>query len=193
MISIVRLILLYLNWIEYVYALDSQLGLLGAALSFQDAFVDILQNDTPRLELAAPAPRLVMYVQTFTDTAGRPLSLLSLLEHETKITHVIIGSIHLHERPGVIMLNNEPLGSDIYDDLWKEVRILQDNDVKVLALLGGAAPGTYARLSGNDTEVRLCPSQLLNHREALLISISSTPTTNHFSISSKTTVLMGLM
>jgi len=136
-----------------VCALNSQSGLLGASLSLQDAFVDLLPNNSPSLEPPAPAPRLVMYAQTFTDTVGRPLSLLPLLEHDTKVTHIVLGSIHLHERPGVIMLNNEPLGSDIYDNLWKEVRVLQDNDVKVLALLGGAAPGTYARLSGNDSEV----------------------------------------
>jgi len=153
MVSIVWRTLLYLGWIGYVYTLSSQSGLLGASLSLQNAFVGLLPIKLPALEPLGNAPRLVIYVQTFTDTAGRPLSLLPLLEQDTKVTHVILGSIHLHERPGVIMLNNEPLGSDMYDDLWKEVRILQDNEVKVLALLGGAAPGTYARLSGNDTEV----------------------------------------
>jgi len=153
MVSIVWRTLLYLGWIGYVYTLSSQSGLLGASLSLQDAFVGLLPIKLPALEPLGHAPRLVIYVQTFIDTAGRPLSLLPLLEQDTKVTHVILGSIHLHERPGVIMLNNEPLGSDMYDDLWKEVRILQDNEVKVLALLGGAAPGTYARLSGNDTEV----------------------------------------
>ena len=153
MISIERFIIFYLGWIGSVFASNAQSGLLGAALSLQDAFVDLLPLDPPHPGSPKPAPRLVMYVQTFTDTAGRPLSLLPLLEPESKVTHVILGSIHLHEQPGVIMLNNDPLGSDLYDDLWKEVRILQENEVKVLALLGGAAPGTYARLSGNDTEV----------------------------------------
>jgi hypothetical protein len=147
------LLLLLLGLISLALASNPQAGLLGASRSFEDAFVDLLPNEPLDSQAASLTPRLVIYVQTFTNTAGRPLSLLPLLEHDTKVTHVILGSIHLHEQPGVIMLNNEPLDSGIYDEIWKEVRILQDHNIKVLALLGGAAPGTYARLSGNDTQV----------------------------------------
>ncbi|KAH8807630.1 glycoside hydrolase family 18 protein [Xylogone sp. PMI_703] len=99
---------------------------------------------------ANQTPRLVVYVQTFTDTMGKPLSLLPLLEEKTGVTHVIIGSLHLHEEPGKIMLNNDPLNSPIYDSIWEEVKILQRGGIKVMALLGGAAGGTYQRLKGGD-------------------------------------------
>ncbi|KAG9242895.1 glycoside hydrolase family 18 protein [Calycina marina] len=131
---------------------NQQPGLLGVSLSLQNAFIDLLPEQPTIPPPPAPSPRLVIYVQTFTDTAGRRLSLLPLLEHDTKVTHVILGSVHLHEKPGVIMLNNEPLSSDIHDYVWREVKILQEHGVKVLALLGGAAPGTYSRLSADDAE-----------------------------------------
>ena len=53
------------------------------------------------------------------------------------------------------MLNNDPMDSPIYNKIWKEMKILQDNGIKVMALLGGAAGGTYRRLSGSDESVRL--------------------------------------
>lgn len=107
--------------------------------------------------------RLIMYVQTFSDTAGQPLSLLPLLEQNTRVTHVILGALHLHEEPGKIMLNNDYLDSTLYEPIWKEVRILQSHGIKVMALLGGAAGGSYHRLSGNDSSV--CSSSLsLHHR-----------------------------
>jgi len=148
--AIVRM-LFFLNLLSTALASN----ILSASLSLGDAFADLLPSEPAALKPVDPTPRLVMYVQTFTDTAGQPLSLLPLLEHDTKVTHVILGSIHLHEQPGKIMLNNEPLDSDTYDDIWKEVRVLQENGVKVLALLGGASPGTYARLTGNDTQASL--------------------------------------
>lgn len=101
-----------------------------------------------------PTPRLVIYVQTFTDTMGRRLSLLPLLQENTGVTHIILGSIHLHEEPGKIMLNNEPFNSSIYDHIWKEAKQLQEGGIKVMGLLGGAAGGTYQRLKGDDTTVR---------------------------------------
>jgi hypothetical protein len=99
--------------------------------------------------------RLVIYVQTFATFSNEPLSLLPMLEHNTKVTHVILGSLHLHETPGVIMLNNDPLESAMYDSIWEEVMVLQEHGVKVLMLLGGAAGATYARLSGSDESVRI--------------------------------------
>jgi hypothetical protein len=99
--------------------------------------------------------RLVMYVQTFTTSDGKPISLLPLLEQKTRVTHIILASLHLHEEPGVMRLNNDPFDSPVYDKIWEEVKILQKKGVKVMALLGGAAAGSYMRLNGTDEEV--CP------------------------------------
>jgi len=99
-------------------------------------------------------PRLVMYVQTFTTKDNRPLSLLPLLENHTRVTHVILASVHLHETPGEIRLNDDPFDARKYEEMWKEVKILQDAGIKVSILLGGAAAGTYKNLNGTDDEVR---------------------------------------
>jgi hypothetical protein len=92
-------------------------------------------------------PRLVMYQQTFHDPGGKYVSLLPLLEQKTGITHLILAAIHLNT-PSNVTLNEHPLDDKRYEDLWKEVKLLQDSGVKVMAMLGGAAKGTYQRLSG---------------------------------------------
>ena len=99
-------------------------------------------------------PRLVMYVQTFTTKDNKPLSLLPLLEQHTRVTHIILASVHLHETPGEIRLNDDPFDARKFEEAWKEVKILQDAGIKVSILLGGAAAGTYKNLNGTDDEVR---------------------------------------
>jgi len=97
-------------------------------------------------------PRLVMYVQTFIKKDGSPLSLLPLLENHTRVTHIILASAHLHETPGEIRLNDDPFDARKYDEMWKEVKTLQEAGIKVSILLGGAAAGTYKNLNGTEDE-----------------------------------------
>jgi hypothetical protein len=56
---------------------------------------------------------------------------------------------HLNTDPTDITLNNDSLGSARLDCLWEEMAHLQNSGVKVLAMLGGAARGTFARLDGS--------------------------------------------
>jgi hypothetical protein len=102
---------------------------------------------------AADSSRLVMYVQTFKTPDKERLSLLPLIEKHTQVTHIILASLHLHDVPGEIRLNDDRLESPIWDDLWHEVWLLRQNGIKVMALLGGAAGGTYKRLNGTDAQV----------------------------------------
>jgi hypothetical protein len=144
------------------FSILSMLILAGAVPSYSAVNDSILvtETGTDDLQLSIPAPaipgstpRLVVYVQTFTTPDKQPLSLLPLLNHETKVTHVILASIHLHEEPGVITLNDDPFDAPIYDTIWEEVKTLQQSGIKVMALLGGEAPGTYTKLNGTDKEV----------------------------------------
>jgi hypothetical protein len=64
-----------------------------------------------------------MYVQTFTTKDNKPLSLLPLLEKHTRVTHVILVAVHLHEMPGEIRLNDDPFDARKYEEVWKEVRV----------------------------------------------------------------------
>ena len=51
------------------------------------------------------------------------------------------------------MLNNDPFESPMYDEIWKEVKILQAHGIKIMGLLGGAVTGTWDRLGGSDESV----------------------------------------
>jgi cyclin-dependent kinase len=43
----------------------------------------------------------------------------------------------------------------MYDTLWSEVKQLQAGGIKVMMMLGGAARGTFERLSGDDASVSI--------------------------------------
>lgn len=90
-------------------------------------------------------PRVILYHQTH-------VSMLPLLENQTGITHVILAAIHLNEEPGNITLNNDPPENSVFDTLWAEVPQVQRRGVKVMGMLGGAAPGSFTRLDGSQRE-----------------------------------------
>jgi cyclin-dependent kinase len=94
-----------------------------------------------------------VYTQTFHDSAGNYHSLLPLLTNNTGITHVIVAAIHLNDGPGNITLNDHPADDKRFVTLWGEVKWLQGSGVKVLGMLGGAAKGSYERLSGSEEQV----------------------------------------
>ena len=85
------------------------------------------------------------------------MSLLPLLD--TGITHVIIAAFHINEDPAAITLNDDHPLASMYDGLWSEVQMLRARGVKILGMLGGAAKGSYERLTGDDGQVRLVLEQ----------------------------------
>lgn len=134
--------------------------------------------------------KLVVYVQTFiTSDKESAISLLPLLEHRTKVTHVILASLHLQDEPGILKLNDNILESRIFKKIWDEVKILQKNDIKVMLLLGGAAAGSYRNLSGNELQVKLLahvrPTRYANDESFM-------PTTILFSVYFSNMTSMGL-
>ncbi|KAH6845521.1 glycoside hydrolase family 18 protein [Chaetomium sp. MPI-CAGE-AT-0009] len=101
----------------------------------------------PHLEL----PRLITYYQTHHTPSGTPISVLPLLQNPgIALTHVILAAIHINEDPEALTLNDHPPSHERFTTLWAELRILQASGVKVLGMLGGAAPGSYARLDTSD-------------------------------------------
>lgn len=97
----------------------------------------------------ASAPRLVEYVQTFHNTSGGHLPLLSLLNKDTRLTHVNLAALHVNG-PGDIHLNDVSPNDTSFDQLWTEVTKLQAGGIQVLFMMGGAAKGSYANLCGSD-------------------------------------------
>ncbi|KAK6349197.1 Cyclin-dependent kinase catalytic subunit [Orbilia blumenaviensis] len=106
-------------------------------------------------------PRSQVWVQTFAAPNGGPLNLLALLDRETRVTHVYMAAIHLNDPPGNIHLNDVPPEDHRYDFIWPQIRILQQFGIKIIMLLGGAAQGSYQRLSGPDEQFEAYYTPLL--------------------------------
>jgi hypothetical protein len=113
----------------------------------------IMTSPSPTLLSPAHGPRLIVYHQTIHDPQGNYHSLLPLLTNNTGITHVIVAAIHLNSAPGDITLNDHRPDDKRFDQLWGEVSWLQGSGVKVLGMLGGAAKGSFEKLSGDEESV----------------------------------------
>ncbi|KAM7204231.1 Glycoside hydrolase superfamily [Naviculisporaceae sp. PSN 640] len=95
-------------------------------------------------------PRLVLYFQTTHETSKRgklpkPISMLPLItEKQIALTHLIICSLHVHSN-GTIHLNDHPPNHPRYHTLWNETAVMKSAGVKVMAMVGGAAAGSFAK------------------------------------------------
>ncbi|KAI1337821.1 glycoside hydrolase superfamily [Xylariaceae sp. FL0016] len=100
--------------------------------------------------------RVVIYYQT-TNTNGTAedhVSLLPLVDADASsvsATHVLIAAVHVIDGDGGIHLNDYPPGDAIFDQVWSDAAALQAAGIKVMAMVGGAAAGTWERLDGDDT------------------------------------------
>ncbi|KAJ3498531.1 hypothetical protein NLG97_g1048 [Lecanicillium saksenae] len=97
-------------------------------------------------------PRLVVYFQTTHDQNGSPISMLPLInEKGIALTHLIVCSLHIN-KDSVIHLNDYPPGDPHFSTLWNETKHMKDAGVKVMGMIGGAAPGSFdsGTLDGDD-------------------------------------------
>ena len=103
---------------------------------------DLFSNIAKR---TGSTPRLIEYVQTFhpENNDNGYLSLLPLLNKDTSITHVILAALHINGPNGNITLNDDNPNSTYYDKTWTEAATLQQNGIKVMVMMGGAAQGSY--------------------------------------------------
>ncbi|KAM3504356.1 hypothetical protein MY11210_008388 [Beauveria gryllotalpidicola] len=98
----------------------------------------------------SPLPRLITYYQTLHDGDGKSISILPLItQPDIAVTHVILAALHINEDPDALTLNDHAPDDPRHHTAWAELRVLQAAGIRVLALLGGAAQGTYARLDGS--------------------------------------------
>jgi Glycosyl hydrolases family 18 len=115
-----------------------------------------------QLPISIPAsksnPRIILYQQTHHHDS-RPISLLPLLtaERNPSLTHLILAAVHLNS-PQPLTLNDHPPSHPRFTQLWDEVLTLQDSDIKVLCMLGGAAQGSFAHLDYDAGELASLPS-----------------------------------
>jgi hypothetical protein len=113
-----------------------------------------LHTSMPPIPSSQSLPRLIVYYQTHHDSLGKPISALPLIG--SGVTHVYIAAIHLNDPPEDITLNDNHPDHERNGQLWDEVKTLQDNGVKVLGMLGGAARGSYQRLGRDVSSVGEC-------------------------------------
>ncbi|OAA42294.1 endo-N-acetyl-beta-D-glucosaminidase precursor [Cordyceps fumosorosea ARSEF 2679] len=100
-----------------------------------------------------PEPRLVIYVQTTHQVDGSPISILPLIEEPgITATHLIIAAFHINE-DSEIHLNDHDPNDPTFATLWSEVELIKAAGVKVMGMVGGAAPGSFttATLDGDDS------------------------------------------
>ncbi|KAJ5104709.1 Glycoside hydrolase superfamily [Penicillium alfredii] len=105
--------------------------------------------------------RVICYHQTIVVGEDHYVSMLPLLHNNTGITHIILAAIHLNGDPGDITLNDDSPTSPRLDLLWAEVPLVQRAGVKVMGMLGGAAPGSFQRLDGTTEQFELFYGPLL--------------------------------
>lgn len=101
---------------------------------------------------AAEDHRVVVYYQTTNadGSSGDHVSLLPLIDSgNVSVTHVLVSAVHLSAADGV-HLNDFPPDNELFDDVWTDVAALQARGVVVTAMLGGAAPGSFRPLDGDD-------------------------------------------
>jgi len=70
-----------------------------------------------------------------------PLPLISL------ITHLLLAAFHINFNDVSVHLNDDVPEAPIFDQMWSDIAIMQSTGIKVIGMLGGAAPGTYTCLT----------------------------------------------
>src|SRR5271155_2407409 len=95
-------------------------------------------------------PRIICYFQTYYKGTDY-VSLLPLITNPSGVTHVILAAIHVNRDPNNFTLNDDSPDHPKYTQLWDEIVVLQDNGIKVLGMLGGAAQGSFARLDYSES------------------------------------------
>ncbi|PGH12985.1 hypothetical protein AJ79_03958 [Helicocarpus griseus UAMH5409] len=106
----------------------------------------------PTIDISAFAkPRIVYYFQTYhPNNSDNYVSMLPLMLENCGLTHVILAAIHINEEADNLTLNDHSPEDPRYDRLWADARDLKAEGIKVMAMLGGAARGSFQRLDQTD-------------------------------------------
>lgn len=98
--------------------------------------------------MSADGHRVAVYYQTQYDWGNNavyvsPLPLINL------VTHLYLAAYHINQgkiNDSITLNDNKPY-APYYDQMWKDIDQLKANGIKIVGMLGGAAPGTYTCLT----------------------------------------------
>ncbi|KAI1500999.1 glycoside hydrolase superfamily [Biscogniauxia marginata] len=100
--------------------------------------------------------RVVLYYQTtnYNNSDTSHVSLLPLINSAPSIsvTHVLVAAVHIVDEDNGIRLNDYPPDNERFDQVWSDAAELQAKGVTVMAMVGGAAAGSWTRLDGDDEQ-----------------------------------------
>ncbi|KAJ7113695.1 endo-beta-N-acetylglucosaminidase [Mycena crocata] len=101
--------------------------------------------------VAEAGHRVAVYYQTQYDTSlipdtpfGHYVSPLPLI---TIITHLLLAAFHINFDDVSVHLNDFVPEAPFFDQMWTDIAVMQSQGIKVIGMLGGAAPGTYTCLT----------------------------------------------
>ncbi|KAJ6496771.1 endo-beta-N-acetylglucosaminidase [Mycena vulgaris] len=101
--------------------------------------------------VAHEAHRVAVYYQTQYDNSLAPNSpfghYVSVLPLIGIVTHLLLAAFHINFDDVSVHLNDFVPEAPFFDQMWAEIRLVQSTGIKVIGMLGGAAPGTYTCLT----------------------------------------------
>ncbi|KAF8196825.1 endo-beta-N-acetylglucosaminidase [Mycena galopus ATCC 62051] len=101
--------------------------------------------------IANGSHRVAVYYQTQYDPnlpANTPFGFyVSPLPLIAFITHLLLAAFHINFDDVSVHLNDNVPEAPIFTQMWQDIAVLQSTGIKVIGMLGGAAPGTYTCLT----------------------------------------------
>lgn len=81
-----------------------------------------------------------------------PSSICPPLGASAPLTHLIVAALHIAD-DGTVILNDHPVDDDYHTQLWDQLDAVRSRGVRVLAMVGGWAPGTMCKLDGESLSI----------------------------------------
>jgi hypothetical protein len=134
----------------------------GTRLQIWDCSGAANQKWTPPAR-PATSKRVVVYYQTQYQ-GSTYFSPAALLDNNTRTTDVVVAAFHLNG-DGSVHLNDDPPAASKFTRMWADLARMQGAGVRVTAMVGGAAQGSFQRLDTQfDTYYPLLKNVITTYR-----------------------------
>ena len=116
--------------------------------------------------------KIIYYYQTLID--------LEEFIKNNRATHIILSSIHFgfNNNELYIHLNDSPIDSDIFNKVWKQLKVLNDNGLTIMVMMGGAGLAYNVFFDNYEKAYKLLTDFITNHEYIKGIDLDIEETTN---------------